>query len=66
MYVDSLCVFLSVIVGNAILNASTPVMDELSSSEEGFITLDASGMCVHVEPKYIVHLTVCFNPSDVQ
>ncbi len=35
------CLHLS--TGNAIKNANTPIMDRLSESTEGFVTLDASG-----------------------
>lgn len=34
------------LLGNAIKNAATPVMDELSESKEGYLTLDASGRVV--------------------
>lgn len=32
--------------GNAILNAKTPVMEELAKSEGQYVTLDASGLSV--------------------
>ena len=34
------------IVGNAILNAKTPVMDELAQRKGQYVTLDASGLSV--------------------
>lgn len=32
--------------GNAILNADTPVMDQLATNKEQYLTLDASGLSV--------------------
>lgn len=34
------------VAGNAILNASTPVMDELAQKKGQYVTLDASGLAV--------------------
>lgn len=34
------------ILGNAILNAKTPIMDELAQRKGQYVTLDASGLAV--------------------
>ena len=42
----AICIISVHVLGNAILNAKTPVMDELAQRKGQYVTLDASGLAV--------------------
>ena len=46
IFSNHLITFMKLLLGNAILNAKTPVMDELYHAAEEFVSLDASGLAV--------------------